>query len=53
MFYKTVEDGTAKAGAVRIALVWSGRHRGNPRRRRGRIAECLKIHLEIVERIVR
>jgi hypothetical protein len=45
LFYKSAEDGTAKEGGVRIALVWSGRDRGNPRRRRGRIAECLKIHL--------
>jgi hypothetical protein len=38
LFYKSAVDGTAKAGAVKIALVWSGRDRGNPRRRRGRIA---------------
>ena len=33
----------------RIALVWTGRDRGSPRRRRGRIAECLRLPWWTVE----
>ena len=52
LLYKHAKIWTAKAGWARIALVWSGRDSGSPRRSRGRIACCRRLPLWTVERMV-